>query len=110
MPSSPKPSVPAGAPPVQVEPPTDVVELSFAELQARMASGKETAKSLVAKYRRRIEALDQNGPKLRAALELNPEADAIACSILGKTNLSEWANFRGSASLSGWSRTSYSTR
>jgi amidase len=28
---------------------------------------------------------------------------AAGCVILGKTNLSEWANFRGSASSSGWS-------
>lgn len=28
---------------------------------------------------------------------------AAGCVLLGKTNLSEWANFRGSASTSGWS-------
>ncbi len=28
---------------------------------------------------------------------------AAGCVVLGKTNLSEWANFRGSASSSGWS-------
>ncbi|MEO7731311.1 MAG: amidase, partial [Kofleriaceae bacterium] len=164
VPPSPRPSEPSGAPPASVEPPTDLVELSFAELQARMVAGKDTAKSLVAKYRQRIEALDQKGPTLRAVLELNPEADAIATQldaeraagklrgplhglpilikdnidtgdrmtttagslalegshadhdafvvarlraagavILGKTNLSEWANFRGMASSSGWS-------
>jgi amidase len=158
-PPSPKPGAPVSA-----SPPTDVVEQSFAELQARMVAGRETAKSLVAKYRQRIEALDQKGPMLRAVLELNPEADAIATQldgeraagklrgplhglpilvkdnvdtgdrmtttagslalegshadkdafvvarlraagaiILGKTNLSEWANFRGMASSSGWS-------
>ena len=161
---SPKPSAPVGPPPAPPAAPSDVAELSFAELQARMVAGTETARSLLAKYRQRIEALDQQGPMLRAVLELNPEADAIATQldgeraagklrgplhglaimvkdnvdtgdrmtttagslalegsradkdafvvarlraagaiILGKTNLSEWANFRGMASSSGWS-------
>ncbi|HEX2691159.1 MAG TPA: amidase [Kofleriaceae bacterium] len=147
-----------------VAPATELVELTFADLQARMAAGTETAKSLVDKYRRRIAALDQKGPMLRSVLEENPEAEAIAekldeerkagklrgtlhgipilvkdnidtgdrmtttggslalegshaendafvvarlraagAIILGKTNLSEWANFRGMASSSGWS-------
>jgi amidase len=145
-------------------PAVELVELTFADLQARMVAGTDSAKSLVGKYRQRIEALDRKGPMLRAVLELNPEADAIAdqldaerkagkvrgplhgipilvkdnidtgdkmtttagslalegshaendafvvgklrdagAIILGKTNLSEWANFRGMASSSGWS-------
>jgi amidase len=163
-PSSAQPSAPAAPPPPTDVAPTELVELTFAELQARMAAGTDTAKSLVAKYRQRIAALDQKGPMLRAVLELNPEADAIATQldgeraagklrgplhglpilvkdnidtgdqmtttagslalegsrtakdafvvarlraagaiILGKANLSEWANFRGMASSSGWS-------
>jgi len=145
-------------------PAPELAELSFADLQNRMAAGTDTAKSLVDKYRQRIAAIDQKGPTLRSVLELNPEADSIAnqldgerkagkvrgplhgipilvkdnidtgdrmtttagslalegsraekdafvvarlraagAIILGKTNLSEWANFRGKASLSGWS-------
>ena len=145
-------------------PAAELAELTFADLQARMAAGSDTAKSLVAKYRQRIAAIDQKGPTLRSVLELNPDADSIAdqldaerkagklrgplhgipilvkdnidtgdkmtttagslalegshaekdafvvarlraagAIILGKTNLSEWANFRGKASLSGWS-------
>jgi amidase len=145
-------------------PAADLAELTFADLQARMAAGSDSARSLVARYRERIDALDQKGPMLRSILELNPEADAIAeqldaerkagklrgplhgipilikdnidtddkmtttagslalegshaakdafvvarlraagAVILGKTNLSEWANFRGKASSSGWS-------
>lgn len=145
-------------------PGVELVELTFADLQARMAAGTDTAKSLVGKYRQRIEALDRKGPMLRSVLEQNPEAEAIAeqldaerkagkvrgplhgipilvkdnidtgdkmtttggslalegshaetdafvvarlraagAIILGKTNLSEWANFRGMASSSGWS-------
>jgi len=139
-------------------------EATVTELQAAMASGKETAASLAEKYLRRIEELNQRGPTLRAVLEVNPDALAIAreldqqrktkgprgplhgipvllkdnigthdrmmttagslalsgsipptdsfvaqklreagAVILGKTNLSEWANFRGDHSSSGWS-------
>ena len=139
-------------------------EMSVAELQRGMASGRFTAAALVRQYLRRIEEVDRRGPRLKAVLELNPDALAIAqaldqerkakgprgpfhgipvlikdnidthdrlCTtagslalagsiaprdafiverlraagavILGKTNLSEWANFRGSRSISGWS-------
>jgi amidase len=139
-------------------------ELTIAELQERMSSGQESARSLTEKYLARIAALDREGPALRAVLETNPEAMQIAESLdaerkagqvrgplhgipvlikdniatadrmtttagslalegsipsedafvstklreagailLGKTNLSEWANFRSSRSTSGWS-------
>ena len=139
-------------------------EATLAELQQRMASGKETSHSLVEKYLTRIEAIDRSGPTLRSVIELNPDALAIADAldlerktkgprgplhgipvlikdniatadrmqttagslalegsipredafivkqlrasgavILGKTNLSEWANFRSTHSSSGWS-------
>lgn len=144
--------------------PFELEEHSIADLQAAMTSGKETAVSLAKKYLRRIEELDRRGPVLRAVLEVNPDALAIALAldherkakgprsqlhgipvlikdnldthdrmmttagslallgsipprdsfvaqklreagavILGKTNLSEWANFRGERSSSGWS-------
>jgi amidase len=139
-------------------------EATVAQLQAAMQAGKLSAVSLARKYLTRIEELDQRGPALRAVIELNPDALAIARSldrerklkgprgplhgipvlikdnvdthdrmattagslalagstpprdafvaqklreagavILGKTNLSEWANFRSSRSTSGWS-------
>ena len=142
----------------------DLQEATLADLQKKMQTGEESARSLVEKYRRRIGALDKQGPALHAVIELNPEADAIAASldaerasqgprgplhgipvlikdnigtadrmtttagslalegstpsrdgfvarrlreagaiILGKTNLSEWANFRSTRSSSGWS-------
>ena len=142
----------------------DLEEATIASLQQKMQSGQETSRSLVAKYLARIDAVDRSGPTLRAVLELNPEAAAIAdqldaerrtkgprgplhgipilikdniatadrmmttagslalagvtppkdafivsrlrdagAVILGKTNLSEWANFRSSHSTSGWS-------
>jgi amidase len=139
-------------------------ECGIPDLQAAMKSGEETAVSLAKRYLRRIEEMNLRGPTLRAVLEVNPDALAIAraldreCKakgprgplhgipvlikdnldthdrmmttagslallgsiaprdsfvaqklreagavILGKTNLSEWANFRGDRSSSGWS-------
>ena len=142
----------------------DLDEVTIADLQQRMQSGRETARSIVQKYLARIDAVDRTGPTLRSVLEINPDALAIADSldaerksgrvrgplhgipilvkdniatadkmmttagslvlagvkppsdaflvtrlrdagavILGKTNLSEWANFRSTHSSSGWS-------
>jgi len=144
--------------------PFDLEEASIADLQRRMETGQDTARSLVEKYSARIEAIDRSGPTLRSIIEMNPEALAIAdrldaerkagrsrgplhgipvvikdniatsdrmmttagslalagshppkdafiaarlreagAVILGKTNLSEWANFRSTHSTSGWS-------
>jgi amidase len=142
----------------------ELEEITFAELQAGMQSGKWTARSLVKKYLDRIDEIDKHGPTLNSVIEINPDAMSIAESldrerkekgargplhgvpilikdnidtadrmmttagslalvgsrpaqdsyvarklreagavILGKTNLSEWANFRSSHSTSGWS-------
>jgi amidase len=142
----------------------DLEEATIADLQQRMRSGQDTARSLVEKYLARIDAIDRQGPTLKSVLELNPDAlstadqldaerrargprgplhgipifikDNIATAdrmmttagslalvgakppqdafvvtrlraagvvILGKTNLSEWANFRSTHSSSGWS-------
>jgi amidase len=144
--------------------PFDLEEATLAELQKKIQSGDESARSLVAKYTRRIESLDTRGPSLHLVIELNPDAEEIAARldaeraskglrgplhgipvlikdnigtadrmtttagslalegsipqrdafvarklreagavILGKTNLSEWANFRSTHSSSGWS-------
>ena len=142
----------------------DLEEATIAQLQHRMDTGQDTARSLVDKYLARIEAIDRQGPALHSVIEINPEARAIAdrldaerkstgprgplhgipvlikdniatadrmmttagsraleqarppkdafiverlreagAVILGKTNLSEWANFRSTHSSSGWS-------
>jgi amidase len=142
----------------------DFEEVTIAELQSAMKSGRETSVSITKKYLRRIEKTNLRGPTLRAVLETNPDAIAIAreldrerkskgprgpmhgipvllkdnidthdrmtttagslalvgsipprdaflveqlrkagAVILGKANLSEWANFRAERSSSGWS-------
>lgn len=139
-------------------------EVTIAELQAAMEEGEFTAVELVNAYIERIEAIDQDGPRLNSILEINPDALDIAQAldeerrtsgarsplhgipillkdnidtadrmrttagslalmnstpardafivqrlrdagavILGKTNMSEWANFRSTRSSSGWS-------
>lgn len=58
--------------------PGDLIEVTIAELQARMAAGELTALELVKKYTMRIAVLDSAGPKINSVLELNPDAEAIA--------------------------------
>jgi amidase len=142
----------------------ELEELTIADFQAGLASGKFTSRSLAEKYLERIEAIDRRGPAVNSVIEVNPDARAIAESLdrerkakgargllhgipvlikdnidtadrmqttagslalvglypakdsfvaqklreagavlLGKTNLSEWANIRSSHSTSGWS-------
>jgi amidase len=145
-------------------PPFELDELSIAELQEGLTTGKYSARSLTEKYLARIEAIDRQGPALRSVIEVNPDAVSLADALdkerkekgprgplhgipvlikdnidtadgmattagslallgakppqdaflvqrlrqagvvlLGKTNLSEWANIRCSYSTSGWS-------
>ncbi len=149
----------------------DYVERDITALQESMHNGDLTSRQLVQFYLDRIDALDRQGPELRAVLEINPDALAIADAldneraasgprgplhgipvllkanidtgdrmatsagslalaehrapddafmvarlrdagavILGKTNLSEWANFRSTRSSSGWSSIGGQTR
>jgi amidase len=142
----------------------ELEEATVAELQKRMGTGELSARRLSEAYLARIAAVDRQGPALRAVIETNPEALAIADAldaerrasgprgrlhgipvlikdnvdtadrmsttagslalegsrpasdapivrrlrdagavILGKANLSEWANFRSTRSVSGWS-------
>ncbi|PJJ61178.1 amidase [Hymenobacter chitinivorans] len=139
-------------------------EATITDLQAKLQSGEYTARRLTELYLQRIEAIDRNGPRLRAVIEVNPDALQLADALdqerkngkvrgplhgipvlikdnidtadqlqttagalalaghkaqqdafivqklraagavlLGKTNLSEWANFRSTRSTSGWS-------
>ncbi len=139
-------------------------EATIGELQQKMERGDYTSRAITKLYLDRIEAIDKNGPKLNAVIEVNPDALNIAeamdaerkagkvrgplhgipvlikdnidtadkmdttagslalvgnkaakdafivarlresgAVLLGKTNLSEWANFRSTRSASGWS-------
>jgi amidase len=144
--------------------PFELEEITIAGLAEAIRSGRETARSVTEKYLARIEATNTRGPELRAVIEVNPEALALAealdaerrakgprgplhgipilikdnigtadrmtttagslalegsiperdafiaarlraagAILLGKANLSEWANFRSTRSTSGWS-------
>ena len=139
-------------------------EVTIADLQSGMASGKYSSHSITEKYLQRIDEIDKQGPALASVIEVNPDALSISdgldkerqaghvrgplhgipilikdnidtadrmqttagslallgskpardsfmaqklreagAVILGKTNLSEWANIRSSHSSSGWS-------
>lgn len=55
-----------------------LAEWTIADLQAAMRSGRMTSRSITQAYLDRIAALDRQGPTLRAVLETNPDALAIA--------------------------------
>lgn len=149
----------------------ELQELTIAELQDGMSSGRFTCRSIVEGYLRRIEQVDRGGPAINSVIEVNPDALEIAdrldrergengargpmhgipilikdnidtadrmmttagslalvgpapardafiverlrgagAVLLGKTNLSEWANFRSTRSTSGWSARGGQTR
>src|SRR5256885_14382385 len=62
----------------------DLEETTIAELQQRMASGRDTARSIAEKYLARIDAIDKAGPTLRSVVEVNPDALAIADRLDGE--------------------------
>lgn len=59
-------------------PPFELDETTVTELQAAMASGERTSRSITELYLGRIEALDGQGPELRSMIELNPDALELA--------------------------------
>lgn len=139
-------------------------EITISELSSGYDSDEFSIEQVTQTYLNRIKNIDQNGPRLRSIIEINPEALSIAQAldkelksglrrgplhgipivlkdnidthdqmsttagsraligskpmedshlvkqlrdagavIIAKANLSEWANFRGQASSSGWS-------
>src|SRR6202040_1383451 len=56
----------------------ELSELTIADLQTGLASGKFTARSLTERYLARIEKIDRQGPAVNSVIELNPDALAIA--------------------------------
>jgi amidase len=138
--------------------------ISVEELQDKLGAGEFTSVQITQLYLDRIREIDQSGPELRAVIEINPDALAIAAEldmerlnykvrgplhgipilikdnietsdrmqttagslamvgnrakedafiirqlrdagaiILGKTNMTEWSNFRSVNAVSGWS-------
>ena len=61
--------------------PFELDELTIADLQAGLSSGQFTCRSLVEKYKQRIEEIDRRGPAVNSVIELNPDALAIAQSL-----------------------------
>jgi Asp-tRNA(Asn)/Glu-tRNA(Gln) amidotransferase A subunit family amidase len=66
------------APPAGSPAGLSVLEATIPELQEAMARGDLTSVALVEVYLARIEAYDQNGPRLNAILRINPRARAEA--------------------------------
>lgn len=138
--------------------------MNIQEAQTQMQHGETSAVQLTSRFLERIQAIDRDGPRLNAIIEVNPDALAVAAQldaerqagkvrgplhgipivlkdnidtadrmttsagslalegsiaaqdaflvsrlrqsgavILAKANLSEWANFRSTRSVSGWS-------
>src|SRR3989442_2460620 len=56
-------------------------ELTIADLQSGMASGKYSAHSLARKYLDRFDDIDKRGPAINSVIELNPDALPIATEL-----------------------------
>jgi amidase len=56
-------------------------EVTIAQLQDDMKSGKRTSRSITQAYLGRIAAMDRQGPTLRSVLETNPDALTIAAQL-----------------------------
>src|SRR5256885_17176380 len=66
--------IPGLAPGVSTAAPFELEDATIAELQAGVASGKDTARSITTAYLQRIETPARKGPGLRSGLEANPHA------------------------------------
>ena len=61
--------------------PFELDEITIAELQDGMKTGKYTARSIAELYLARIEAIDKSGPIINSVIETNPDALAIADAL-----------------------------
>ena len=78
-------------------------EVTIAELQAAMEEGEFTAVELVNAYIERIEAIDQDGPRLNSILEINPDALDIAQALdEGSVFVNDWAKVYDSTEEGGF--------
>jgi amidase len=58
--------------------PFELAEMTVAQLQEGMRSGRLSARGITQAYLGRIQAMDRQGPTLRAVIETNPDALQIA--------------------------------
>jgi amidase len=56
----------------------ELEEVTIAQLQEAMQTGKATARSILEAYLKRIEEIDKSGPGINSVLEVNPDALTIA--------------------------------
>jgi amidase len=61
--------------------PFELDEVTVAQMQEWMASGRYTSRQLTELYLRRIDQIDRRGPALRSIGETNPDAVAIASAL-----------------------------
>ena len=67
--------------PAAASAPSNLNEMTVAQLQAAMASNQLSSLDLVNFYLARIKTLDQSGPTVNSVIEVNPDAKAIAQSL-----------------------------
>jgi amidase len=61
-----------------MSPPFELEEITVAELQAGLTSGRYSSRGVVEQYLARIAAMDRAGPALHSIIEINPEAHDLA--------------------------------
>src|SRR5438132_5075318 len=61
--------------------PFELEEATISDLEAKMAAGRLTARTITQQYLDRIAELDRKGPTLRYVIEINPDALSIADSL-----------------------------
>jgi amidase len=66
--------------PAEVKP-FELDEITIADLQVAMKSGKYTARSIAELYLTRIDAIDKNGPTINSVIDTNPDALSIADAL-----------------------------
>jgi Asp-tRNA(Asn)/Glu-tRNA(Gln) amidotransferase A subunit family amidase len=71
----------AGRASAQRPAPFRVTETTIAQIHAAMRDGTLTCHALVARYLRRIDAYDKNGPAINAIILVNPDALHVADSL-----------------------------
>src|ERR1700739_4941073 len=59
----------------------ELEEITIADLQDGLKSGKYTARSITEKYLARIDQIDKQGPAINSVIELNPDALSIADAL-----------------------------